>query len=193
MVFSSLACDALLPIPLKLSPHSKPWSFPWNWPLELESQCLAPVSASHGVVSGGSGTYDLWGSLCFALLSPAFVWGFEVASPFPADLSVSWVAFQGADSFPLSHVHLRSAGPIQFPFCFSLFSLSFFLLLYSGIWRVFGPFWRFCQHSVDVLCESFYIKFFCFCFLGFFDVFVGEGECHVFLLHHLDPTSQHTV
>ena len=23
----------------------------------------------------------------------------------------------------------------------------------------------------------------------FFNVFVGEGECHVILLHHLDPTS----
>ena len=45
----------------------------------------------------------------------------------------------------------------------SFFPLSpclFFLLFYQVMWRVSCPFWRFqvfCQGSVDVLCESFYV------------------------------------
>ena len=31
---------------------------------------------------------------------------------------------------------------------------------------------------------------FVFCFF-FFDVFIGEGECHISLLHHLDPALSH--
>ena len=64
--------------------------------------------------------------------------------------------------------------------------LSLFLLFYPVTWRVSCPFWRFnvfCQCSVDVLCESFYVSMvFLVC------IFVGEGECQVLLLHHLDPT-----
>ena len=98
-----------------------------------------------------------------------------------ADLPVGLAASQGAGSFPLSQLPLRKAGPILILF----FLFFFFLLFYPVIWWVSCPFARFkvfCQHSVDVLCKSFYMEFF------FFDVFVGEGEHHILLLHHLNPT-----
>ena len=41
----------------------------------------------------------------------------------------------------------------------------------------------FCHRSVD-LCKSFYVFF-----VLFFEVFVGEGEHCVLLLHHLNPGS----
>ena len=70
-----------------------------------------------------------------------------------------------------------NASPVLIPFL-----SRFFLSFYSVISRVFCPFWRFkfsCQHSVDVLCESFYME------MCFFDVFMGEGECDFLLLCHL--------
>ena len=62
-----------------------------------------------------------------------------------------WVPFLINDS--LSGMLVPSS------FLFSI-SLSFFTLLYPVMWRVSCPFWRFnvfCQCSVDVLCEFFYI------------------------------------
>ena len=83
-------------------------------------------------------------------------------------------------SFSLSQLLLRNASPILILFLL----LSFFLLFYPIMSRVSRPFWSFkffCQHSVDVLCKLFYMQ------MCFFDVFVGEGECEVLLLCHLDP------
>ena len=79
-------------------------------------------------------------------------------------------------SFSLSWLPVRSASPVLIP-------SSLFLLFYPIMWRVSGPFWRFkfCQRSVDVLCKSFYI------YMCFFDVFVGESEQGILLLHHLNP------
>lgn len=69
-----------------------------------------------------------------------------------------------------------------------LFSLSF-LLFYPVMWRVSCPLWRFkvfFQHPADVLCKSHLDVLLFF----FFNVLVGEGECHVILLCHLDPSLQ---
>ena len=66
-------------------------------------------------------------------------------------------------------------------------SLSLTLLFYPVMWRVFYPFGRFkvfCRHSVDVLYKLFYM------YMSFLDMFVGEGEHYVLLLHHLDPCYQ---
>ena len=122
----------------------------------------------------GSGTDCLCGSL-WALPSDQLLhfspklWG---STSIPADLSGQLGASQGAVSFPLSQLPLGRASPVVVPF-FSSLSLSLFLLFYPVLWRVSCPFWRsevFCQCSVDVLCEPFYLE------VGFFHVFVGEGE-----------------
>ena len=86
-------------------------------------------------------------------------------------------------SFSLLQLPLRNANPVLIPFL-SL-SLSLFLLLFPVMSRVYCPFWRFkffCQHSVNVMCESFYM------YMCFFDVFVGEDECDVLLICHLDSS-----
>ena len=95
-------------------------------------------------------------SLSFALFSLAAVF-FSVALRY---LHLGWslhqVTSQGWVPFLFSQLPLRSAGPILIPPPLPLF----FLLFYPVMWRVSCPFWRFmvfCQHSVDVLCKSFYM------------------------------------
>lgn len=46
----------------------------------------------------------------------------------------------------------------------------------------------FCQCSVDVLCELFCLQHVVFGFVLVFNVLVGEGEHHILLICHLDPT-----
>ena len=62
-----------------------------------------------------------------------------------------------------------SLSGVLVPSWFLSLSLSlFFLLFYTVTGRVSCPFWRFkvlCQHSVDVLCKSFYMQMVFFFFL----------------------------
>ena len=80
-----------------------------------------------------------------------FLWGFE----FPS-LAPDYLPFQHVDSFTLSYLlHLRSAGPVLIPFfpSFLSFPLFFLLSFYPVMWR----FKVFCQRSVGVLWELFYM------------------------------------
>lgn len=100
-------------------------------------------------------------------------------------------ALPNVDSFPLSQLPPKSAGPAWFPFFSSLF--CFFSLVLPSCVGVILLFWKskvFCWHSVDVLWGhflSFFLFFFLFFFFFFFfNVFVEEGELHVLFLCHPD-------
>ena len=97
----------------------------------------------------------MWFSLYFALLSPAAAFFSSTLSPsVSADLPVGQVASQCVGSFPLSQLPLRNASSILIPFL--ILPLFHFVLPSYVPWS----FWRFkvfCQHSVYVLCESFYM------------------------------------
>ena len=81
-----------------------------------------------------------------------------------------------------SQLPLRNASPVMISF-FSL-SLCSFTQLSQEFLALFWRFNFFCQHSVDVLCKSFYMQiFFVFVFV-FFDVFVGKGERVLLLFCH---------
>ena len=92
-------------------------------------------------------------------------------------------------SFPLSQLHLRSPGPILILFSLSLTLFSFVLpsfvegfcstQLCGGFLTVFR-----CLSSSASVQEGFCENRFTHRF--FFYVFVGEGGCHVLLLHHLN-------
>ena len=99
-----------------------------------------------------------------------------------ADLPVIEASSEGVCSFPLSQLPLRSSGPILILFflylCFPFFLPSYVKVFFpflevSGILPVFNR----CSEKIILHVD------------GFFDVFVGEGEHHVLLLCHLDPTS----
>ena len=55
-----------------------------------------------------------------------------------ADLLISYVASQGVSPFPLSQLHLRSAGPILIPFLSSLFFPFCSIQLCGGFLAFFG-------------------------------------------------------
>ena len=150
---------------LRLSPHHQPQSAPMDSPLESKPQRPAPTQASQAAVSAPvvqmicASLTLIFGSqtCCFTflgILETPLTWLI-----FP---SVKWPSIKMWVSFLL---HSSLSGMLvtsRF-----LFSLSFFLLFYPVMSRVSCPFWRFkffCQHSVDVLCESFYMQM---CFLMF--------------------------
>ena len=100
------------------------YSSSWNWPPESKSQRPAPAQASQAVVSGGDNTDDL---AAFFLLCPpqSGCCAFLRCSEDPSlsgliSLSVRW---QGAGSFPLSPLPLRTTGPILIPFSSPFFSI----------------------------------------------------------------------
>ena len=72
------------------------------------------------------------------------------------------------NSFPLSQLPLRSAGPILIPFfpLLALFIFPFPTQLCGGFLALFWKSNVFCQPSIDVLWVFFF----------FLDVFVGECE-----------------
>ena len=92
----------------------------------------------------------------------------------------SWYAKHFAKNFRvLPHIFKKQT-------FFIFFSLSVFLLFYPVLWRLSCPFRRFkvvCPRSAGVLCESFQVQ------VVLVDVFVGEGERHIFLLCRLKPAS----
>lgn len=194
----SLGCGTPLPspwctapsLPQALSILTTPVLF-----LKLTSRVWVSVLSLCLTVSG-CGVQEWWYwwalqlSLCFALLSPAD----RLFSTGLKSLCLSWSPCQ-LSSFPGCGFLSSFSAPSQE--CWSCpdsflslpLSLSFFLLLYPVIWRVSCSFLRFkvfCQCSVGVLWESFYMQL--FVFLVFFDAFV-EGEQRL-LLCHLDPTSE---
>ena len=65
LFLGSLICGTLFPSPspLRLSPHNQSLSSPQNLSLEPECELPAPAQASQAVVSRGSGTDGLCGSL----------------------------------------------------------------------------------------------------------------------------------
>ena len=93
------------------------------------------------------------------------------------------------DSFPLSHFPLRSAGPVLIPFFFSSLSLFFPFVLPSYVegflhfLEIWGLLPTFNGCSVQIILHVHI----------FFDVFVGEDEYLILLLHNLDPTSHRFV
>ena len=120
----------------------------------------------------------------------AFVWGFEVPSP-------SWLIFPSIKWPPmvqipfLFHSSLTAVPVLILPpppaFLFLFFCP---LVFYPVMCRVSCPFWRLrylasIQYNHSSTCR------FCFCFCFCFPM--GEGEHHVLLLRHLDPTSLSTV
>ena len=117
-----------------------------------------------------------------------FLWGFEVPVYFQL-ISVSLSCPPMVQIPFLFHRFLSGVLVSYDAFFFFLFSLSlsFSLLFYPVIWRVSCLIWRFkvfCQHSVGVLCELFYMPIF------LFNMFVGKGEHYVLLLCHLDSSSE---
>ena len=125
------------------------------WSLSLSAQ-PPPSTSVYGVCASGSdGLCMSHSAFWISHLLLCFSWLLGVSSD-SADLSVGSVASQGVGSlFPLQLPHW-SVRPILLPFL----SLSFFLLFYAILSRVSCPFWRFkffYQHSVGVLCKSFYI------------------------------------
>ena len=95
-----------------------------------------------------------------------FLCGFEISLFCPISLSEGFPGYKFLSSFTAPSQECQSCPD-------SFLSLSFFLLSYPVMWNVSFLFCRFkvfCQSSVDVLCKSFYMQ------MGFFDVFMGEGE-----------------
>ena len=93
------------------------------------------------------------------------------------------------DSFPISQLPLRSAGPVLIPFFFFFkvsLSLTFFLaFVLPSYLESFLPFLEvssllpaFIGSSVRIILHAVFLFF-------IFDVVVGEGEHHVLLLCHL--------
>ena len=88
----------------------------------------------------------------------AFLGDFEVPLSWLIFPSVRWLSRVWVP-FP-SLLPLRNPSPILVPFV-SLSLSFFFLFFYPVMSRVSCPFWRFnffCQHSVDVLGESFFMQ-----------------------------------
>lgn len=129
-----------------------------------------------------------WFLLCHSQFSwCTFLWSFEIPpswliSPLFRWLPRVWIS---SDFHSFLSGELVLSWFLVFSFFFSFFSLSLFFPFYST--QLCGgfpcPFWSlkiFCQCSVAILCESFYM-------CSFLYVFVG-GECHILILWHFDPT-----
>ena len=131
--------------------------------LELTSKWVfmpIPCSSIAGCVVPGGSTSGLCGCL-FAL--PSSFWMLHF-SP----------SLWGSPYFRLIFLLVRWSPCVQIPFllhsalsgvlvhtdCFFFSSLIFPFAFYLVMWRVYCHFWMyvvFCQHLVDVLCESFYM------------------------------------
>ena len=153
----------LLP-PEAVSTQPTPYS-PWNWPLEPKSEHPASAQASQTMVLLGA-MVPMACSVLSLLCPPLSIccpllWDFEIflsqlMSQLVRCLPRVWVLF-------FFHSFLSGVLFLSW-FLFILFSLSLILppppLFYPAMYRISWPFWRvkvFCQHSVDVLCKSFYM------------------------------------
>ena len=153
MIISSF-CDNCSGLPLPTVDHV------WGDPSYL-AQCPARTQASQSVVSVASvpGVQMICASLTLLFSSHTCSCTFLGVLEIPLTplifplfrwLPRMWVPFL---------LHSSISGMLVLTW-FIFFSLSFFLLFYPVMLRVSCPFRRFnffCQHSVDVLCESFYM------------------------------------
>ena len=152
---------------------NSPCSFNWEWflwflilltfffffysakPKPQHPDSALPISGL-GALGGGTDR------LCHSLPALPSSDGSRLSEALRLPLSPSWsprsqVTSPYADSFPLSQLPLKSACPSWFLFFSSLFPPPPCSTQLCGGFLVLSCPGVFCQHSVGVLCESFYL------------------------------------